>query len=214
MPPPLPSWACAARSATPLGRQSGAGGWGSCPVWTSACPRSAYPAGGTFELTGQELRLLPISDDSTAGFPELRWEVASNEPEDDGAPGWLNAAKLQELGFDCRVPVASPHARDHYHSVPPVLLYVVLEFEGEAWKKTGGSRPARLFVVDLGRDGDRPDGFISAPSDFSVARGPAATKLPPGWNMRCCVIPWRSGAWPGSPVTCTQALRAREKLAV
>jgi len=111
--------------------------------------------GGNVELTERELRLLPISDDSTAVFLELRWEVASNEPEDDGAPAWLNAVKLEELGFDCRVPVDSPHAQDHYHSVPSALLFVVLEFEGDAWKKSGGSRPSRLFVVDVGRDARR-----------------------------------------------------------
>ena len=120
-------------------------------VVVSAWRNRGDAPGGTVELTERDLRLRSVSSDSTAAFLELRWEVASHEPDDDGA-SWLNADKLQELGFNCRVPVASPHAADHYNSMPPALLYVVLEFDGEAAQKTGGSQTPRLLVVDAGRD--------------------------------------------------------------
>jgi hypothetical protein len=125
----------------------GANAWVVVSAWQN---RGGTP-GGTAELTERELRLQPVSSDNTAVFLELRWEVAANEPEDDGAPAWLNAAKLQELGFDCRVPVTSPHAADHYRSMPPALLYVVLELDGEAAPKAGRSQTSRLRVVDVGR---------------------------------------------------------------
>lgn len=120
-------------------------------VVSSLRNRAAAP-GGTVELTERELRLLPAVGDSTAVLLNLRWEVAATEPDDDGAPAWLNAVKLEELGFDCSVPAASPHARDHYDSVPSALLFLVLEFDGDAAKKAGHDRGSRLFVVDVGRD--------------------------------------------------------------
>jgi hypothetical protein len=123
-------------------------------IWVvaSALRNRDDTSGGTVEMTERELSLRPVSRDSTAVFLELRWGVASNEPEDDGAPAWLDAAKLQELGFDCSVPVASPHAADHYNSMPPALLHVVLEFDGEAARRAGRSQTSRLWVVDVGRD--------------------------------------------------------------
>jgi hypothetical protein len=121
-------------------------------VVVSAWRNRGDTPGGTVELTERELRLLPVSGDSTAVLLELRWGVASNEPDDDGAPAWLDAAKLQEVGFSCRVPVASSHAADHYNSMPPALLHVVLEFDGESARKTGRNQASRLVVVDVGRD--------------------------------------------------------------
>jgi hypothetical protein len=121
-------------------------------VLVSASWNRGDAIGGTVELTERELRLQPLAGDSTAFVLELRWDVDANEPDDDGAPGWLNTAKLQELGFDCRVPVDSPHAREHYRSLPPAWVYVVLEFDGGAARKPGRRRPTRLVAVDVGHD--------------------------------------------------------------
>jgi len=113
--------------------------------------RSDAP-GGTVDLTERELRLLPLSSDSTAVLLELRWQVNSNESEDDGAPAWLNATKLQELGFDCSVPATNPHAAAHYNSMPAKELFVVLEFDSEATPEPGHIGESRLVAVDVGRD--------------------------------------------------------------
>jgi len=121
-------------------------------VVVSALRNRGDAPGGTVELTERELQLQPVSKDSSAVFLALRWGVTSNEPEDDGAPGWLNTAKLQELGFNCRVPVESPHAAEHYDATPPKLLHVVLEFDGEAARQAERRQRSRLWAVDVGHD--------------------------------------------------------------
>lgn len=121
-------------------------------VVVSALKNRGDAPGGTVELTERELHLQPVSKDNTAVFLALHWGLASSEPEDDGAPAWLNAAKLQELGFNCSVPEGSPHAAEHYASMPVKRLYVVLEFDGEAARKAERGQKSRLWVVDVGRD--------------------------------------------------------------
>ncbi len=115
--------------------------------------RGAAP-GGTLELTERELRLPFLLGDSTAMLMDLQWAIAAAPEKHRPFPDWLDQAKLSELGFDCQVPVTSPDARDHYRSQPPRLVYLVLEFEGEAWKQAGSDhvRGTRLFVTDAGRD--------------------------------------------------------------
>jgi hypothetical protein len=92
--------------------------------------------------------------DSTAVFLELKWDVQAADPEDKGTPDWLTTAKLTELGFDCEVPVTSPVAREHYSSQAPLRTYLVLEYEGDAWKSAqrDGNLATHLFAVDAGRD--------------------------------------------------------------
>jgi hypothetical protein len=134
-------------------------------VWVviSAKRNQSDASGGTVELTERELRLPPMPGDSTAILLELNWDSSASTPDDEGSPDWLNVAKLAELGFDCHVPVTSPDARDHYSSMPPALVCLVLEYEGEAWKaasregdaKTRPFPKTHLFAVDAGRDARR-----------------------------------------------------------
>jgi hypothetical protein len=140
-------------------------------VIVSAWRNRGETPGGTVELTERELRLQPVSQDSTAVLLELRWKVSSNEPDDDGAPAWLNAAKLQELGFNCSLPVESPHAADHYNTMSPALLYVVLEFDDEAERKAGRSQTSRLWVVDVGRDARQLRSKYPDPARHLIGRG-------------------------------------------
>lgn len=126
-------------------------------VLISAGRNRAGATGGTIELTERELALPSSIGDSTVVLLDLRWDVSSADPDDNQAPDWLNEAKLAELGFDCRVSVTSPQARDHYASQLPMPVYLVLEYEGEAWK-TARHHPGRkthLFVVDAGRGARR-----------------------------------------------------------
>jgi hypothetical protein len=140
-------------------------------VVVSALQNRGGAPGGTAELMERELRLQPVSEDSTAVLLELRWKVTSNEPDDDGAPAWLNAAKLKELGFNCSLPVTSPHAADHYNTMPPALFYVVLEFDIEAARKAGRSQTSRLWVVDLGRDALQLRSKYPDPARHLISRG-------------------------------------------
>jgi len=115
--------------------------------------RSATP-GGTVELTERELTLPTFFEDSTVLLLDLEWAAFPSDPPDERAAGWLTSAKLEELGFDCREPITSPHAPDHYGAMLPRSVYVVLEFEGDAGKEMGRQRALRthLFAVDAGRD--------------------------------------------------------------
>ena len=121
-------------------------------VVVSALKNRGDAPGGTVELTERELHLQPVSKDNTAVFLALRWGLASSEPEDDGAPAWLNAAKLQELGFNCSLPVESPHAAKHYNTMSPALLYVMLEFDVETGHGFFATAPGAVedAVVPLG----------------------------------------------------------------
>jgi len=110
--------------------------------------------GGTIELTERELRLPQLMGESTVMLLGLQWAAQGNESWDRGAPVWLTAAKLEELGFDCREPATAPGARDYYNSMAPRTVYLVLEFEGQAWQEASRHRKPRthLYAVDAGSD--------------------------------------------------------------
>jgi hypothetical protein len=129
--------------------------------------------GGTVELTERELRLPARSGESTALFLELDWDTLSISPERRRAPQWLDAAKLAELGFDCSVAVTHPDARDHYRSMRTALVFLVLEYEGEAWKQASPDRKqkTRLFAVDAGRNPHRLREKYADATRYIITRG-------------------------------------------
>lgn len=140
-------------------------------VFSALQNRGSAP-GGTLELTEREVRLTAVSDDSTALLLGLRWEVETAEDDREyRAPAWLDAAKLRELGFDCSVPADQAHAREHYQSTPAMLLYLVLEFDGETWKRAKPSRASRLFAVDAGRDAQKLRARYPDSAHHAVCRG-------------------------------------------
>ncbi len=110
--------------------------------------------GGTIELTERELHLPRAGSESTAIFLELEWDMLTAPKDRRRAPRWLDAAKLSELGFDCHVPMTDPHTGAYYKSLPARPVYVVLEYEGKAWKNAPPDRrrKTRLFAIDAGRD--------------------------------------------------------------
>ncbi len=129
--------------------------------------------GGTVELTERELRLPARIGESTAMFLELDWDTLSSAPENRRAPQWLDAAKLAELGFDCRVAVAQPYARFYYSSMRTALVFLVLEYEGEAWKQASPDRKrkTRLFAVDAGRHPHRLREKYADTARYIITRG-------------------------------------------
>lgn len=133
--------------------------WGLRSSWQNR----SHAAGGTVELTEREVTLPPIIGDSTALDLGLRWEFETKSEADRGTPDWLDATKLAELGFDCRLAPTHPEARDHYDSQPARPVYLVIEYGGEAWRaserrapsgpaKRDPQRDSRLFAVDAGQD--------------------------------------------------------------
>jgi hypothetical protein len=112
------------------------------------------PKGGALELTDRELHLLPLAAESTVTLLRLNWEVGGADGEPPRSPEWLDRKRLTELGFDCSVALNSPSARRHYASMPSRPAYLVLEYQGEAWRNAGPKAQARtgLSVVDAARD--------------------------------------------------------------
>jgi hypothetical protein len=157
-------------------------GWA---VFSSLQNRRA-PEGGRVELTERELRLPPLIGDSTALSLELNyWRGDPEDRRGDRFLDWLDAAKLAELGFDCSVPVTSPHARDHYSAARNALVYLVLQFDGETARRflregtDRSHRPAetRLFVVDAGKDPRSLRKKYPDPARFIITRGVVMLEL-------------------------------------
>lgn len=119
--------------------------WGLVP----ASRNRAEARGGRLELSEQELRLEPAALESTAILLDLQWRTRRDEPDNPVAPGWLDTRKLTELGFDCRMPVDNPSAKDHYRSMAARPAYMVLELAAVA-TTNGPQASKRLVVVDAG----------------------------------------------------------------
>ena len=115
--------------------------------------RSGSPA-ATIELTERELRLVRPQRESTALFLELAWEPARRDFKFEDGPGWFNQAKLEELGYDCRLPLTDPSAPAHYLAMPAKEAFAVLQYGQSDWVETGTDRSSwsRLLAVDAGRD--------------------------------------------------------------
>jgi len=84
----------------------------------------------TLDLTERELALdtfaLGVEDAGDTRALQLTWQA--DEP-------FIDLAGLEALGFDCSVPPDDPRAERHYGRALPREVYLVLEQEGEAWKR-------------------------------------------------------------------------------
>lgn len=80
------------------------------------------------ELTERELRLYDFREDEDSGLA-LRWDWQ------DWTSSWLDREKLRELGFDVHVPPDAPEAPDFYRNVTSREVFVVLEMDGEGWRR-------------------------------------------------------------------------------
>jgi hypothetical protein len=79
---------------------------------------------------------------------------------------WLPESKLSALGFPLNVPAGDPNALEVYSDLPPRLAWIVLEYQGPAWKEIERRRAlqredfrdrsvdSRLVPVDAGLDVD------------------------------------------------------------
>jgi hypothetical protein len=130
-----------------------ANGWGLLHAWRNQTESS----GGQLELTERELRLQPVVMESTVTVLRLDWRVQTAGNQQWARPVWLDTAKLEALGFDCKVPVSGPEASSHYSSMPARRVFLALEYEGDTWRSAGGEdeKKSRLFVVDADQDAIR-----------------------------------------------------------
>ncbi len=133
--------------------------------------RSGSPA-AAIELTELELRLVRPQRESTALFLQLAWEPASGRFKFEDGPGWFDKAKLEELGYDSRLPLTDPQAAARYRLMPSKEAFAVLEYNPTVLADASPDRAtwSRLLAVDVGRDlallrGKYPDTrrFLIAP---------------------------------------------------
>ena len=113
-------------------------------------------------LTERELPLAPGSGARTGVFLRLDWQRCST-PCAKGSLPWLDRARLEALGLDCRTAPEAPGAEEHYRRMLPRRAFVVLEHDGPAWRRwheaargpaagEGPRSPSRLVPVDAGPD--------------------------------------------------------------
>ncbi len=102
-----------------------------------ALNRSGEPE-ATIELTERELRLTPGDSENTGVVLTLAW----SSPFDLGGRQavrypWFDRARLEAVGFDCRMPLDDPSAERFYQAQSMLSrpAFAVLEYDGESWKK-------------------------------------------------------------------------------
>ena len=144
-------------------------------VWTyvSATLNRGDAPGGTIELTERELLLPEATGDSTAILLELDWDTLHAPTERRGAADWLDAAKLVELGLDPRLPGMLAEDPDLDYSELSIPVFVVLEYEGPAWRQAPPERErsTRLLAIDAGLDPGQLRERYADPGRYVIARG-------------------------------------------
>jgi hypothetical protein len=108
--------------------------------------RSGEPQ-SSLELTERELRFPWSREENTGLSLRLDWSMAGDWT---AVPEWFGRAKLEEVGFDCSLPVDAPDALERYREVLSREAFAVLEFEGESWQ--AGLRNEETELETLRRD--------------------------------------------------------------
>jgi hypothetical protein len=102
-----------------------------------ALNRSGEPE-ATVALTGREVEICDWRSPERRGETGRPLSVKLLWNREAAVSSWLDPAKLEAVGFDCRVPADSPEASQHYGKMRPRQTFVVLEYEGpayEAWRR-------------------------------------------------------------------------------
>jgi len=100
------------------------------------------------DLTARELVYYGGRSDDSSVMLMLRWQNPAPEYEIPGIdwPGWFDRKKLEELGFDLRVPADAKGAARHYQNQRSREVFVALEFDGPAWQGWLKMREPRLHL--------------------------------------------------------------------
>lgn len=140
------------------------GGLLGCAAWNRGEVRQRLT------LTERELNLpwqwqnRTADDDAELRLP-IGWERRDG-PLDERT--WLTEDKLREIGFNLSTPAGAPEADRAYRRALPRLGWVVLEYDGPAWRDIERRRrlfanvpeprlplePSRLVAIDAGADRD------------------------------------------------------------
>ena len=101
----------------------------------------AMPGARQDEGTALELSLMTTDEPPGVVRRTARWKRYELPPVDYG---WLDRAKLLELGFRVDLDPSELDAAEHYAHAMPRRAYVVLEFDGEAWNRWIGRREEQV----------------------------------------------------------------------
>jgi hypothetical protein len=85
-------------------------------------------------LTERELPLSGWLPEENTGL-SLRFDWVGRGFRSRDELAWLDRAKLESLGFDCRYPVDAASAPEHYARMLPRDAVLVLEYDGEAARR-------------------------------------------------------------------------------
>ncbi len=172
----------------------------------AAYNRSGEPE-STLQLSGRELAQPPAwwrNGENSGRSLRMKWRVVPPEPRSGKpesweyselgygiAPAWLNAAKMESLGFSAPRPTVGMDARTGSDRQLPRDVLLVLELDGGAYQAAltratqyqelgkGGaevlrkeqSENSRLFVVDAGLDRAALRAQYPDRSRFAIIRG-------------------------------------------
>jgi hypothetical protein len=140
------------------------GGLLGCAAWNRGEVRQRLT------LTERELNLpwqwqnSTANDDAALRLP-IGWERREGPLEERN---WLTEDKLREIGFNLSTPAGAPEADRAYRRALPRIGWVVLEYDGPAWRDFDRRRqlfanvpeprlplePSRLMAIDAGADRD------------------------------------------------------------
>jgi len=120
----------------------------------------AMPAARQDDRTGLELSLVMTHEPPGAVRRAARWKRYDLPSVDYG---WLDRAKLLELGCRIDLDPTHPDAAERYAHAMPRRVYVVVEFDGEAWNRWIGDREEQ--VRQLRREVDEGTAEPSALAD-------------------------------------------------
>ena len=129
----------------------------------------AMPANRQDEDTGLSLSLVLTHEPPGVIRRIARWKRHELPSVDYG---WLDDAKLLELGFRLDLDPAEPGAAEHYSHVMPRRAFFVIEYDGDAWKRWIRGREEQ--VQELRRQVEEgtaePDALADAEAVLAVDR--------------------------------------------
>jgi len=129
----------------------------------------AMPAARQDDGTGLELSLVMTHEAPGVVRRTARWKRYELPSVDYG---WLDRGKLLELGFRIDLDPTHPEAAEHYSHAMPRRVYVVVEYDGQAWSRwiSGREQQVRKLRRDVEEDTAEPSALTDAESLLAVDR--------------------------------------------
>lgn len=121
--------------------------------WLAVRDNRREPESSRLVLRPGEVHRVEMPGESSVVLLRWNWDTDSGEARNRHRPVWLDPAKLESLGFDCRVPPDAPFAEKHYGSqLPREVVLVLRQSPSNALESGEESEAAPLKVVDAGLD--------------------------------------------------------------